>query len=219
MGLNQPNRLYLLHPNVTAEDVYEVNSDINKTSQSLEPQGSSKNEHNLYKEYLDTSKIHEDTQLDFSTSKYAPEQIAVQNADLKNHLDEIMDVKANTNFISHEALGVIKAWCNTPAQIERIIQIILNAKNSTAKEMIDQGFSLQSTMLGLEGEALQQEVTTWLRSYFNKIRASEQNPKKRIKNAENYLYRTMYNGFTKFAHTQLQAQNRALTEESERPIE
>lgn len=215
---NLPNRLYLANLEVTAKDVYHKQnleqkiSELQESSQnslpenkleSLEPSDIIKMKHNLYN--LDTNKIHEDTHLDFSTSKYSPEQIALQNADLKDHLTEIMDAKANTDFISHAALGVIKTWCNTPAEVERVIQIILNAKNATVKEMSDKKFSLQSVLLSLGNEVLQQEVTTWLRSFFNKVRASEHNPKKRIKNADNYLYRTMYNGFTKFAHTQLQA--------------
>ena len=243
-GVNKPNRLYLLRPEVTAQDVYELNN-VSKSSknkgqslepqgspkngfpenkgqslepqgspknglpenkgQSLEPQGSPKNGHNQDKDYLDTNKIQEDTQLDFSPSKYSPEQIALQNADLKTHLTDIMNAKANTKFISEAALGVIKAWCTTPAEIERVIRIILNARNATIKEMANQGFSEQTTLLSLEGENLQHEVTTWLRSYFNKIRVSEHDPKKRIQNAENYLYRTMINGFNTFAHTQLQA--------------
>lgn len=40
MGLNQPNRLYLLQPEVTATDVYELNNEA-KAYQALEPQGSS----------------------------------------------------------------------------------------------------------------------------------------------------------------------------------
>lgn len=52
-----------------------------------------------------------------------------------------MDVKANTNFISNSALVLITAWCQTPKQINRFIQIILNAKNSVVKDMNNQGIN------------------------------------------------------------------------------
>ncbi|RHW55076.1 plasmid replication initiation protein [Lactobacillus bombicola] len=242
MGLNQPNRLYLLHPVVTAEDVYEISNESENEPETLEPQGSSKNElpkdkpetlepqgssnfelpenkpetlepqgssnFELYqdKEYLeDTNKIHTDTQLDFSTAKYSTQQIAQQNADLVKHLKDTLDVKACNNYLNAESIRLIKMWCNTPAQVNRFIQIILNAKNTAQQEAIANGFG-DNAYLDLANENLQVKVTKWIRSYFDRIRSAENDSKKKIKNAESYLYTSMHNNFNQHMHEQLQQQ-------------
>lgn len=160
MGVNRPNRLYLLQPEVTVTDVYEIQYIEAEPPQPLVNSGSPRNElperipqplassgspffrHNQYKEsFEDTKKIQNDTQLDFSSNNYSQEETSRQNTDLRNHITEIMDVKANTNFISNSALVLITAWCQTPKQINRFIQIILNAKNSVVKDMNNQGIN------------------------------------------------------------------------------
>ena len=238
MGLNQPNRLYLLQPEVTATDVYEINNEAQASQslqpqgslknelpekepqslqpqgslknelpenspQSLQPQGSLKNEHNQYKELEDTNKIPNDTQLNFTSSNYSSAQIAEQNKDLINHINETMNTKADPNFISESSLQLIKLWCNTPAQINRFIRIILNAKNSVRQEVIANGYG-NNVNLDLDSAELQSLLTKWIRSYFDRIRAADSDPKKQVKNAENYLYTTMRNNFSKYTHSLLQ---------------
>ena len=171
---------------------------------TLEPSGLTEMRPYLYNTNLDTSKIHEDTQLDFSSNKYSPHQIEQQNMDLVNHVTETMSVKAIPDFLNQASLKLIKLWCNTPAEINRFIRIILNAKNAAQQEAIDNGFG-NNSYLDLQNEVLQTEVTKWLRSYFDRIRAADRDPKKRVNNAENYLYTTMRNNFNKHMHEQLQS--------------
>lgn len=159
--------------------------------------------HNLYNNNLDTTKIHNDTQLNFSSNKYSPKQIEKQNNDLLNHISETMSVKAIPDYISQSSLALIKLWCNTPAEINRFIRIILNAKNSVQQEIIVNGFGNKAD-LDLANEDLQTNVTKWIRSYFDRIRAADSEPKKRVKNVENYLYTTMRNNFNHYIHQQLQ---------------
>ena len=53
MGVNKPNRLYLLRPVVEATDVY-----VQNTPQTLATSGSVKITHNQYKEYLEIGRAH-----------------------------------------------------------------------------------------------------------------------------------------------------------------
>ena len=219
---NLPNHLYLADLEVTAKDVYVKQEFLENMPETLEPSGLTEmrrrqeNPENLepsgltemrqylYNTNLDTSKIHEDTQLDFSSNKYSPHQVEQQNMDLVNHVTETMSVKAIPDFLNQASLKLIKLWCNTPAEINRFIRIILNAKNAAQQEAMDNGFG-NNSYLDLQNEVLQTEVTKWLRSYFDRIRAADRDPKKRVNNAENYLYTTMRNNFNKHMHEQLQS--------------
>ena len=240
MGVNRPNRLYLLQPEVTATDVYEIqHSEVEKTPQTLATSGSPKNElpektpqtlatsgspknelpkktpqtlatsgslkfgHNQYKDIPeDTKKIHTDTQLDFSNNRYSSQQLAEQNADLVNHANQIAQSKATESFLNSESINLIKSYCKTPEELYRFEQIILNAKNAVKKEMINNGFDQQTSLLTLEN--ISYEMTGWLRNYFNRIRQSDSSPQKQIKDYEGYLYSTMVHNMNHFVHDCLQ---------------
>lgn len=168
-------------------------------------QGSVENTRNLDKETLDTNKIHTDTHLDFSKNRFSPQQLEEQNTDLVKHVDQIANAKATQPFLNKESLNLIKAFCKTPAEVYRFQQIILNAKNAVVKEMVKNGFDQNTSFLTLEN--IPDEMTGWLRNYFNRIRQSDTNHKQ-IKDYEGYLYRSMVNNMNKFVHSCLQSKEK-----------
>ena len=204
MGVNRPNRLYLLQPEVTATDVYEIqHAEAEEAPQTLASSGSPFFGHNQYKDILeDTKKIHTDTQLDFSNNRYSSQQLAEQNADLVKHANQIAQSKATESFLNSESINLIKSYCKAPEEIYRFEQIILNAKNAVKKEMINNGFDQQTSLLTLEN--ISYEMTGWLRNYFNRIRQSDSSPQKQIKDYEGYLYTTMVHNINHFVHECLQ---------------
>lgn len=185
MGLNKPNRLYLLRPEVEATDVYQQIS-----PQTLGTSGSVKMTHNQYKEQLDTNK---DTKLDtqklnFSTANFSSAEIEKQNRDLVTHAKDFLTDEDSglPVFLEPEAVQLLSFWCRTPQQMRRFISIILNAKYKVQKDHQDLG-----VIIPLDDEELKPLMTKTLRRYFNALRSNE----KHIKNVENYLYGTMQNLF------------------------
>lgn len=218
---NLPNRLYLADLEVTAKDVYikqGIEQNIAQTvepqdiikmkprdegAKSLEPSDIIKMKHNLYNNNIDTNKIHEDTQLNFSKNKYSPEQIEKQNNDLLNHLPDLINSKDRPPFLNQESAILIKSWCKTPKEVYRFVQIILNAKNAVTKNMTNQGFGAYTGLLDLEN--LTDEMPKWLRNYFNRIRTVDTDSSKRITNYEGYLYTAMVNNLNTYVHSVLAA--------------
>ena len=237
MGVNRPNRLYLLQPEVTATDVYEIHSNSfvkesktldtsgspknglpektpktldtsgspknglpEKTPKTLDTSGSPKSEHNLEIDFLD-KKIHEDTHLDFSNQNYSALEMEEQNSDLVAHATDLVKIPGTPQFLNVEAMTLIKSWCKTPQQINRFGRIILNAKRQVEKELIDNDKSQYTYLLNLEDN--QDELTKWLRNYFNRVRNVE-NSKEKIKDYENYLFATLVGNFRNYVHERLQ---------------
>ena len=238
MGVNRPNRLYLLQPEVTATDVYAIqHAEVEKAPQTLAsggspknglpkktpktlassgspknglpekaPQtlasgGSPKNGHNLDIDLVD-KKIHKDTHLDFSDNNYTALEMEEQNSDLVAHATDLVKIPGTPQFLNVEAMTLIKSWCKTPQQINRFGRIILNAKRQVEKELIDNGKSQYTYLLNLEDN--QDELTKWLRNYFNRVRNVE-NSKEKIKDYENYLFATLVGNFRNYVHERLQA--------------
>ena len=185
MGVNQPNRLYLLRPEVTATDVY-----LQANAETLDNSGSVKTTRNLYNtNNLDTNRYNIDTQkLDFSTANFSPAEIQKQNQDLVNHANDFLTAEDSglPVFLEPEAVQLLSFWCRTPQQMHRFIGIILNAKYRVEKDHQDIG-----VLIPLDDEELKPLMTKALRRYFNVLRSNE----KHIKNVENYLYGTMQNLF------------------------
>ncbi|MCT3561012.1 plasmid replication initiation protein [Lentilactobacillus buchneri] len=186
LGLNKPNHLYLLRPEVTAKDVYKQIS-----AETVDNNGSRKNRHNLYKEHKDsdTNRYNIDTQkLNFSTANFSPAEINKQNRDLVSHANDFLtDPDSGLEvFLEPEAVQLLSFWCRTPQQMHRFIGIILNAKYAVEKEHRDLG-----VWIALDDPELKPLMTKTLRRYFNALRSNE----KHIKNVENYLYGTMQNLF------------------------
>lgn len=202
MGVNRPNRLYLLQPEVTATDVYAIqHAEVEKAPQTLASGGSPKNGHNLDIDLVD-KKIHKDTHLDFSDNNYTALEMEEQNSDLVAHATDLVKIPGTPQFLNVEAMTLIKSWCKTPQQINRFGRIILNAKRQVEKELIDNDKSQYTYLLNLEDN--QDELTKWLRNYFNRVRNVE-NSKEKIKDYENYLFATLVGNFRNYVHERLQA--------------
>lgn len=118
------------------------------------------------------------------------------------HANQIAQSKATESFLNSESINLIKSYCKTPEEMYRFEQIILNAKNAVKKEMINNGFDQQTSLLTLEN--ISYEMTGWLRNYFNRIRQSDSSPQKQIKDYEGYLYTTMVHNINHFVHECLQ---------------
>ena len=190
MGVNKPNRLYLLRPVVEATDVY-----VQNTPQTLATSGSVKITHNQYKEYLDTSldNIKDTQELDFSSSNFSEAQLKVQNQDLVMNSKSFLKEGTYELFLSEEAINLLQMWCNSPQQLRKMVGIILNAKNAVCKENEELG-----VFFVLEEEALQEKILNTLRRYFNAIRTKEN----KITNYENYLFGSMKNMFAEYWNNQ-----------------
>ena len=190
MGVNKPNRLYLLRPVVEATDVY-----VQNTPQTLATSGSVKITHNQYKEYLDTSldNIKDTQELDFSSSNFSEAQLKVQNQDLVKNSKSFLKEGTHELFLSEESINLLQMWCNSPQQLRKMVGIILNAKNAVCKENEELG-----VFFVLEEEALQEKILNTLRRYFNAIRAKEN----KITNYENYLFGSMKNMFAEYWNNQ-----------------
>ncbi|WP_270245084.1 replication initiator protein A [Lactococcus lactis] len=208
MGVNKPNRLYLLRPVVEATDVYVQNTpqtlatsgSVKITLPENEPQtlatsGSVKITHNQYKEYLDTSldNIKDTQELDFSSSNFSEAQLKAQNQDLVKNSKSFLKEGTHDLFLSEEAINLLQMWCNSPQQLRKMVGIILNAKNAVCKENEELG-----VFFVLEEEALQEKILNTLRRYFNAIRTKEN----KITNYENYLFGSMKNMFAEYWNNQ-----------------
>ena len=186
MGVNKPNRLYLLRPEVEATDIYQQTQ-----PQTLDTSGTVKSTVNLYKDFknIDTNRYNIDTQkLDFSTANFSPAELETQNQDLVTHANDFLTDEDSgfPVFLEPEAVQLLSFWCRTPQQMRRFIGIILNAKYRVEKDHQD-----ISVIIPLDNEELKPLMTKALRRYFNALRSNE----KHIKNVENYLYGTMQNLF------------------------
>lgn len=190
MGVNKPNRLYLLRPVVEATDVY-----VQNTPQTLATSGSVKITHNQYKEYLDTSldNIKDTQELDFSSYNFSEAQLKAQNQDLVKNSKSFLKEGTHELFLSEESINLLQMWCNSPQQLRKMVGIILNAKNAVCKENEELG-----VFFVLEEEALQEKILNTLRRYFNAIRAKEN----KITNYENYLFGSMKNMFAEYWNNQ-----------------
>lgn len=190
MGVNKPNRLYLLRPVVEATDVY-----VQNTPQTLSTSGSVKITHNQYKEYLDTSldNIKDTQELDFSSSNFSEAQLKIQNQDLVKNSKSFLKEGTHELFLSEEAINLLQMWCNSPQQLRKMVGIILNAKNAVCKENEELG-----VFFFLEEKALQEKILNTLRRYFNAIRTKEN----KITNYENYLFGSMKNMFAEYWNNQ-----------------
>ncbi|KZK54403.1 MULTISPECIES: replication initiator protein A [Lactococcus] len=208
MGVNKPNRLYLLRPVVEATDVYVQNTpqtlatsgSVKITLPENEPRtlatsGSVKITHNQYKEYLDTSldNIKDTQELDFSSSNFSEAQLKVQNQDLVKNSKSFLKEGTHELFLSEEAINLLQMWCNSPQQLRKMVGIILNAKNAVCKENEELG-----VFFFLEEKALQEKILNTLRRYFNAIRTKEN----KITNYENYLFGSMKNMFAEYWNNQ-----------------
>ena len=251
---NMASRLYLVRPELTAGDVYynspranmarrenelpalqnrttatsTKNTTSPKHNSSLDTTGQANMARNIDNNHQkiqeDTNK---DTQLDFSSSNYTPQEIAAQNYDLLENASTFMtQADDNENYpLDEQATRLLSLWCKTPSQMHRFIQIILNAKNQIISDLIDRGIDpiraqlnlklhgewLESAEEGSYNAELEQNardynngVTNTLRKVLNSIRKHYDNDRP-IKNTENYIFASFKNFFKNFANKTLPA--------------
>lgn len=158
--INQPNRLYLLRPELPATEFYDATqlsqADVpnNTTPESAPQQGLNqdklsqapsqqcsngvvKNASKLEKNF-DVSENHKESQLDFSPASYTQEQINAQNKMLVDTASEYMaySTSSQTNIFSNRTLDTLKWWADKPEDINIISSIIIKARNVVRKALI-----------------------------------------------------------------------------------
>lgn len=192
MGVNKPNHLYLLRPEVEATDVYkQVNSS------NVDKSGNVKITRNLYLQPLDTNiDTNIDTaKLDFSSKNFSQSEIKEQNQDLVSNAYKYLTGENVDNSMPFEpeTIQLISYWVRTPEQMRSFIGIILNARKDIQADIEKQTGRPVTIIMDTEPE-LQKGITTTLRRYFNSMRNTD-NKNKKINSPENYLYISMKNYF------------------------
>ena len=167
---NLPSRLYLLKPILSAEEVYQQMFPGQNEASALQPNGSAniafpKNEASALQpsgsanisvnlnHSLNTNKIHEDTHLDFSSKEYSIKEINEQNKDLVKHTKEYY-TQTDTNdkvILNSKALNLLAMWVRTPQELNRVVRIILNARNSVLTQLDKKGVKNAEYILRIDG--------------------------------------------------------------------
>ena len=213
---NLPSRLYLLKPVLSAEEVY--NNMIQEEALALQPRGQENISLYLENNNLDTNKIHKDTQLDFSSKEYSTKEINEQNRDLIKHAKEYY-TQTDTNdkvILNSKALNLLAMWVRTPQELNRVVRIILNARNSVLTQLQEKDVKNAKYILridgnqpcdpeelkaledlGIETDKLQNEITNTLRRVLNAMRRMSDNGTDF--NTENYLFGAFKHMFADYA--------------------
>ncbi len=226
---NLPSRLYLLKPVLSAEEVY--NNMIQEEALALQPRGQENISLYLENNYLDTNKIHKDTQLDFSSKEYSTKEINEQNKDLVKHAKEYY-TQTDTNdkvILNSKALNLLAMWVRTPQELNRVVRIILNARNSVLTQLDKKGVKNAEYILridgnqqqdpeelkalkelGIETNKLQNEITNTLRRVLNAMRRMSDNGTDF--NTENYLFGAFKRMFADYAEKVIEKREKLQSE-------
>ena len=227
---NLPSRLYLLKPVLSAEEIY--NNMIQEEVSALQPRGQENISLYLENNNLDTNKIHKDTQLDFSSKEYSTKEINEQNKDLVKHAKEYY-TQTDTNdkvILNSRALNLLAMWVRTPQELNRVVRIILNARNSVLLTQLDKkgvknaeyilridGNQQQDPEelkalkeLGIETDKLQNEITNTLRRVLNAMRRMSDNGTDF--NTENYLFGAFKRMFADYAEKVIEKREKLQSE-------
>ena len=226
---NLPSRLYLLKPVLSAEEVY--NNMIQEEALALQPRGQENISLYLENNNLDTNKIHKDTQLDFSSKEYSTKEINEQNKDLVKHAKEYY-TQTDTNdkvILNSKALNLLAMWVRTPQELNRVVRIILNARNSVLTRLDKRGVKNAEYILridgnqqqypeelkalkelGIETNKLQNEITNTLRRVLNAMRRMSDNGTDF--NTENYLFGAFKRMFADYAEKVIEKREKLQSE-------
>ena len=226
---NLPSRLYLLKPVLSAEEVY--NNMIQEEALALQPRGQENISLYLENNNLDTNKIHKDTQLDFSSKEYSTKEINEQNKDLVKHAKEYY-TQTDTNdkvILNSKALNLLAMWVRTPQELNRVVRIILNARNSVLTQLDKKGVKNAEYILridgnqqqdpeelkalkelGIETNKLQNEITNTLRRVLNAMRRMSDNGTDF--NTENYLFGAFKRMFADYAEKVIEKREKLQSE-------
>lgn len=226
---NLPSRLYLLKPILSAEEVY--NNMIQEEALALQPRGQENISLYLENNNLDTNKIHKDTQLDFSSKEYSTKEINEQNKDLVKHAKEYY-TQTDTNdkvILNSKALNLLAMWVRTPQELNRVVRIILNARNSVLTQLDKKGVKNAEYILRIDGnqqqdpeelkalkelgigtDKLQNEITNTLRRVLNAMRRMSDNGTDF--NTENYLFGAFKRMFADYAEKVIEKREKLQSE-------
>lgn len=226
---NLPSRLYLLKPVLSAEEVY--NNMIQEEASALQPREQENISLYLENNNLDTNKIHKDTQLDFSSKEYSTKEINEQNKDLVKHAKEYY-TQTDTNdqvILNSKALNLLAMWVRTPQELNRVVRIILNARNSVLTQLDKKGVKSAEYILkidgnqqqdpeelkalkelGIETDKLQNEITNTLRRVLNAMRRMSDNGTDF--NTENYLFGAFKRMFADYAEKVIEKREKLQSE-------
>lgn len=226
---NLPSRLYLLKPVLSAEEVY--NNMIQEEALALQPRGQENISLYLENNNLDTNKIHKDTQLDFSSKEYSTKEINEQNKDLVKHAKEYY-TQTDTNdkvILNSKALNLLAMWVRTPQELNRVVRIILNARNSVLTRLDKRGVKNAEYILRIDGnqqqdpeelkalkelgigtDKLQNEITNTLRRVLNAMRRMSDNGTDF--NTENYLFGAFKRMFADYAEKVIEKREKLQSE-------
>ena len=226
---NLPSRLYLLKPILSAEEVY--NNMIQEEALALQPRGKENISLYLENNNLDTNKIHKDTQLDFSSKEYSTKEINEQNKDLVKHAKEYY-TQTDTNdkvILNSKALNLLAMWVRTPQELNRVVRIILNARNSVLTQLDKKGVKNAEYILRIDGnqqqdpeelkalkelgigtDKLQNEITNTLRRVLNAMRRMSDNGTDF--NTENYLFGAFKRMFADYAEKVIEKREKLQSE-------
>ena len=194
-----------------------ISSPKNEAS-ALQPRGQENISLYLENNNLDTNKIHKDTQLDFSSKEYSTKEINEQNRDLIKHAKEYY-TQTDTNdkvILNSKALNLLAMWVRTPQELNRVVRIILNARNSVLTQLQEKDVKNAKYILridgnqpcdpeelkaledlGIETDKLQNEITNTLRRVLNAMRRMSDNGTDF--NTENYLFGAFKRMFADYA--------------------
>ena len=226
---NLPSRLYLLKPVLSAEEVY--NNMIQEEALALQPRGQENISLYLENNNLDTNKIHKDTQLDFSSKEYSTKEINEQNKDLVKHAKEYY-TQTDTNdkvILNSKALNLLAMWVRTPQELNRVVRIILNARDSVLTQLDKKGVKNAEYILRIDGnqqqdpeelkalkelgigtDKLQNEITNTLRRVLNAMRRMSDNGTDF--NTENYLFGAFKRMFADYAEKVIEKREKLQSE-------
>ncbi|BBC77165.1 replication initiator protein A [Lactococcus cremoris] len=222
MGVNKPNRLYLLRPVVEATDVY-----VQSTPQTLDTSGSVKiTLPEQPPQTLDTSgsvkiTLPENEPQTLATSGSVKITHNLYKEYLDTSLDNIKDtqkldfsssnfsaaqLKAQNQDLVKNSKSFLKDGTHELFLSEEAINLLQMWCNSpqqfrkmvgiilNAKNAVCKENEELGVFFVLEEEALQEKILNTLRRYFNAIRAKEN----KITNYENYLFGSMKNMFAEY---------------------
>lgn len=207
IGLNKPNKMYLLYPEITEDDVYAIDElegyeyeeyKRENSSESLGAQGSPENgrpENGLLEvQKMDSSNTDsintdlkdldnidtEDTKKDFSISHECKEKLKkeyIRKAFYENH-----------DKVPEELGKVFSVFCRTTKEAEMYYKSINKAKLDVFSKALEEKDIMLMDIMNLENEPelLQQIVNTFVR-VIRKVE-KEQN----INNPTGYLYKAVY---------------------------
>lgn len=225
MGLNRPNRLYLLRPEVEATDVYQqVSSQTSDNSGSVKitPPKNITNKGNVkitlpdksntsYAQPLDNSgsvKIKHNLNKEYQeTNRYNKDTAKLDFSTEKYSKIEIQ--KQNQDLVEQAYKFLTNDEASIPFEPETVKLISLWTNNPkqvrkfigiilNARKAVQEEHNI-SFILDDEPE-LQSKITQTLRRYFNALRSDD----KQIRNYENYLYVTMKNMFENYGSARQQ---------------